>query len=249
MKASLPRRTPSTSSENRPVNAELEFVVFMSLFSSVLASALLATALLAQSTSNTDSPALPRVFIGVALGPTSGDESSRMRLFEETASHMWLVEGGLAIAERVGVGVEYSRPSAVTGSTTVGVGRFQIVGRQEEQLTLGVMRARLYGSSHVAFDVVGGAGVLVHRHLTGNCTPPRERCDSTEGPSLYGKAPAFVVGADLPFRVARHLAVAAQPRLYLLRRGDYSEQGSAPWQYEHHSSTRFGLGVSGRVVW
>lgn len=214
----------------------------------IAVSVLMATPSFAQSTP-AGVPRLSKIFVGIAVGPTSSDAASRMRLVNETGSHMWLVEGGVALSERLGFGIEYSRPSAVSGSTTVGVGRAQIVFRQQEHVTVGLVRARLFGSRYVSLDAVGGAGLLVHRHLTGSCEPPRPQCDDTGGPSLYGKAPAFVVGADMPFEIVRHVAFVVQPRLYMLRRGDSPTDPSVRSQFEYHSSTRFAVGVGGRVMW
>jgi hypothetical protein len=80
-----------------------------SFLSLVAAFGLMTTPSSAQSTTP-DVVRLPKNFLGVAIGPTSNDAASRMRLVNETGSHMWLVEGGVGLSRRLGVGIEYSRP-------------------------------------------------------------------------------------------------------------------------------------------
>ena len=128
--------------------------------------ALLCVARAAAQPARSDSVPLPSVFVGTGIGPATNDAASRMRLFEEGRATVWLVEAGAAVSERVGIGVEYSQPSAATAFTTVGAGRAQIAGRQEERVLLGLLRARLTGVNRWALDVVGGAIVLFQHHET-----------------------------------------------------------------------------------
>jgi len=128
----------------------------------------------AQSTS-ADSLLLPRLFAGAGAGPATNDASSRMRLFEEGLAAVWLVEAGAAVSDRVGIGVEYSQPSAATAFTTVGVGRLQVSGRQEERVLLATVRGRLAGTNRLALDAVGGAGILFQHYASGLCTPAQSR--------------------------------------------------------------------------
>jgi hypothetical protein len=194
---------------------------------------------------------LPAAMLGVAFGPSTNDASSRMRLFEEKHALLWLAEGGLALSDRVGLGVEYSQPSAATAFTTVGLGRFQIAGRQQERVVIGLLRARLGNAGRLAFDVVGGAGVVFQRHETGNCTPAQTRCEAIDGPALEERAAAVAAGVDLPVRLARHFELAAIGRTYFLRRGEHTSASdpSLPWQFEWRSSTRLAILVDGRIVW
>ena len=198
-----------------------------------------------------DSVPLPSVFVGAGLGPATNDAASRMRLYEEGWATVWVVEAGAAVSERVGVGVEYSQPSAATAFTTIGAGRAQIAGRQEERVLLGLLRFRLAGVNRLALDVVGGAGMLFQHHESGGCVPAQNRCENTDGLSLDERAPAFVLGLDVPIRVARHFEIAADARAYLLRRGEHTSATDVnlSWQYEWRSSTRVALGVIGRFVW
>lgn len=194
-------------------------------------------------------PEMPRAFVGGGFGITSRDPDARMRLYQDPTGNHWTIDGGIRLRHLFSAGVEYSRPRPLLGSTLVGVGRTQIAGKQTEHLTLGVLRGRVAGSGVWAFDLVGGAGILVHRHFSGTCTPPvdpRTDCPTTQR-SLYGKAPAFAVGFDIPVQPATHLAFVFQPRYYVLQRGD--NEASTTFQFEHHSSTRFALGFGARVMW
>ncbi len=205
----------------------------------------------AQSADPDAVPPLPAVFVGVGIGPASNDAASRMWLYEEGRSIVWLVETGVALSQRFGIGVEYSQPSAAIASTLVSLGRAQIAGRQEERVLLGVLRGRLAGENSLALDVVGGAGAVFQHHETGSCVPPVARCESTDGPSMNHQAPVFMVGMDVPFSVARHFAIGVQARIYALRRGEQTSESnlSLPWQYGWRPSTRVAIGMAGRLVW
>lgn len=195
--------------------------------------------------------ALPSAFVGTGFGPSTNDAKSRMRLFEEGLASAWVVEAGAALVARVGIGVEYSQPSAARASTTVGLGRAQIAGRQEERVILGVLRGRLTGTRRWALDVVGGAGVLFQHHESGGCVPAVARCENTAGRALDERAPAFVFGIDVPVRVARHFEIAAAVRAYGLRRGEHTsaQEINLSWQYEWRSSMRAVATLNGRLVW
>ena len=197
------------------------------------------------------SAALPLVFVGAGFGPSSRDAPSRMRLYEDEQATMWLIEGGVAVSERLGIGVEYSRPSAATAFTTFGAGRFQSSGRQEEQVLVGLLRARLAGAGVWAVDLVGGAGVLLQHHATGLCDPAQTVCEADDGPAVDERALTLVFGADLPLRLARHFSLVPAFRLYSLRRGDHTSETdiNLPWQFEWQSSTRAAVLVSGRATW
>jgi hypothetical protein len=174
-----------------------------------------------------------------------------MRLFEEGIATALVVEAGAALGARIGIGVEYSRPSAATADTTVGAGRFQIAGRQEEQVILGLLRGRLAGTGRWALDVVGGAGALFQHHVSGGCAPPVARCEDTSGPVVDERAWAFVVGADVPISVGHHFEVSAALRVYNLRRGEHTsaQDINLSWQYEWRTSTRAAVTFNGRLVW
>jgi hypothetical protein len=198
-----------------------------------------------------DSVPLPRVFLGAGVGPSTNDAASRMRLFEKGVAAVWLLEAGAAASERIGIGVEYSRPSTATAFTTIGAGRAQIAGRQQEQQLLAMVRARLIGVNRWAADMVGGAGILFQHHESGQCVPARTRCENTDGFSLDHRAPAFAAGLDIPVKVASHFEMVVDARAYFLRRGEHTSASdiNLSWQYEWQSSTRATVGVIGRVVW
>ena len=168
-----------------------------------------------------DDTRLPAAFVGAGLGPSTNDASSRMRLFEEGPAYVWFIEGGAAVSRRLGLGVEYSRPKPATAFTTVGAGRTQISGRQEEWNLLALARARVAGINRVAADVVGGAGVMFQHHEMGVCDPAVPRCENTDGPVLDRWAPAFAVGLDVPVSVATHFTIGAATRVYFLRRSTH----------------------------
>ena len=71
-------------------------------------------------------------------------------------------------------------------------------------MLLATVRGRLAGTNRLALDAVGGAGILFQHHASGLCTPAQSRCEDTSGRSLDEQAPAFVVGVDIPVRLARH---------------------------------------------
>jgi hypothetical protein len=213
--------------------------------------ALLSVASAAAQTTSSASMPLPRAFVGVGAGPSTNDAASRMRLYEEGLAAVWLVEAGAAVSERVGIGVEYSQPSVATAFTTIGLGRAQSAGRQEERVLLVMVRARLAGMNRWALDVVGGAGILFQHHESGRCEPAQIRCEDTDDRSLDERAPAFAIGLDIPVRVARHLEVAGEVRAYFLRRGEHTSESdiNLSWQYEWQSSTRAAAVIVRRVVW
>ena len=194
-------------------------------------------------------PEMPRASLGVSFGFATKDSDARMRLYDGASAVNWMIDGGIGLGSRVGAGIEYSRPRTLTGSTVVGVGRTQIVGRQVEHVAVGVLRGRVAGRGAWALDVVGGAGVLVHHHFSGGCTPPKQpRTDCpADRSALYGKAPAIVAGVDVPVQPAGHFAVVFQPRYYVLRRGDNPTPRT--FQVEHHSSTRFAMNLGARLLW
>ena len=204
----------------------------------------------AQSADSATRP-LPSVFAGIGIGPATNDAASRMRLYEEGWATTWLAEAGVAISGRVGIGVEYSQPSPAKAFTTVGSGRAQIAGRQDERVLLAVLRARLGGVNRWAVDAVGGGGILLQHHATGACVPAQNRCENTDGLFLDERAPAFAVGLDIPVRVARHFEIATAVRAYFLRRGEHTSESdiNLPWQYERRSSTRGAIVIGGRFVW
>lgn len=212
---------------------------------------LLCVASAAAQTSGSGSMPLPRVFVGLGAGLSTNDAASRMRLHEDGLAAVWLVEAGAAVSERVGIGIEFSQPSAATAFTTIGAGRAQIAGSQEERVLLAMVRARVAGMNRWALDVVGGAGVLFQHHESGGCEPAQNRCEDTDDRSLDERAPAFAIGLDIPVRVARHLEIAGDVRAYFLRRGEHTSASdiNLSWQNEWRSSTRAAAAIVGRVVW
>ncbi|MCC6988223.1 MAG: hypothetical protein IT181_04455 [Acidobacteria bacterium] len=201
-----------------------------------------------------DAVRLPAAFLGAGFGLASNDAASRMRLYETGIPSQWLVEGAVALAPRVSLGLELSRPSAARAFTTVGLGRAQIAGRQDELVLVGLVRLRLAQAGRVAFDVVGGGGILFQHHESGGCVPAQTRCDSTSsGPSLDERAPVIAGGFDLTIRLGRHVEFVPAARLYDLRRGEHtvaSEQDfNLTWQFAWMSSTRAALLANARVVW
>ena len=216
------------------------FVLFSSL--SVLAEA---------RAQGADDARLPAVFVGIGAGPSTNDASSRMRLFEEGLAYVWFVEGGAAVSRRLGIGLEYSRPEPATAFTTVGAGRLQISGRQEEWNLLALVRTRVAGTNHLAADVVGGAGVMFQHHQMGVCEPAVLRCENRDGPALDRWAPAFAGGLDVPVSVAPHFTIGAAARVYFLRRSTHvtGDGQIHPWQQEWRPSVRTAIVLDARLTW
>lgn len=205
----------------------------------------------AAQSSTAEAVPLPRAFVGAGAGLSTNDAASRMRLYKEGLARTWLVEAGAAITGRLGIGAEYSQPSAATAFTTVGAGQAQIAGRQEERVLLATVRARAIGMNRWALDLMGGAGVLFQHHESGGCVPARTLCDNTSGWFLDARAPAFVVGLEVPVRLASHFEIVTSARAFALRRGEHTSATdiNLTWQYEWKSSTRAAVVVGGRVVW
>ncbi len=188
------------------------------------------------------------MFFGGGVAPATDDAASRMRLFGDGSSLVWLIESGAAVSSRVGVGVEFTRPTTLDAETS---GRsFWASGRQRERILVGLLRARVTGSDRVALDLVGGAGVLLQHHEQRQA-PCFSGCADTIAEELDHQAPAFALGADVPLRVTPHVWLNAAIRWYALRRGDHVTGFPAeiPWQFEWRSSNRFAMGVTGRVGW
>lgn len=199
-------------------------------------------------TAEADAVPLPRAFVGTGLGPATSDAESRMRLFGEGSSLIWFLEGGVAVTTRVGVGVEFARPTTVSAVTS---GRsFHASGRQKERVLVGLLRVRAFGFHRLALDVVGGAGLLFQHHEL-RFAPCFSGCDDTTRETLDRRAPAFALGADVPLRLSRHFLVSGLVRYYALRRGEHVTEMPVlvPWQYEWKSSTRLAVGISGRAGW
>jgi hypothetical protein len=204
-------------------------------------------ALYAQSPDN-DAAALPGAFISVGIAAETTDEGSRMRLFDEASSLVWLIEGSAALSRRFGLGIEFAQPSAVSATTS---GRsFHESGRQVERLLVGLFRARVVGFKHGAVDVVTGGGVLFQHHER-QFAPCSSGCEDTLDETLDHRAPALAIGTDVLIHVTRHLQVSAPARIYALRRGEHTTKGTVliPWPYEWKSSTRVSVGATARVTW
>jgi hypothetical protein len=194
---------------------------------------------------------MPAIYIGAGGGPSSNDAAARMRLYEDGLAAVWLVEAGAAVANRVSLGVEFSRPTAATAFTTVGLGRSQIAGRQEEWVLMPLARVRLAGTGRWALDAVGGAGLFFQHHESGSCTPAQDRCETTDnGPSRETFAWTGLAGFDVPIRIGRHVEIAAGLRSYFLRRQRRPtvNERNLEWQFETRPSTRVAAVVVVRVV-
>lgn len=161
---------------------------------------------------------------------------------------LWFIEGGVRLLPRIGVGVEFVQTAVLTAVTS-GLS-FNASGRQRERTALGVLRARAAGNGRVAIDLVGGGGVLFQHHEL-RFAPCFTGCADSRRESLDSRAPAFVLGADVPFRLGRRIALSAGTRYYALRRAKRISDTATliPWQYETKPSTRLTLGVSVRAGW
>jgi hypothetical protein len=159
---------------------------------------------------------------------------------------MWLIEGGARVAPRIGIGVEFVMPSTLTAETRGHT--FDSTGTQDEQVLLGLIRGRAWATDRIAVDVLGGVGVLFQHHEQRNA-PCFTGCAVTLQNDLDRRAPAFSLGADVPVRLAPHVAVSGLVRIYALRRGDTTGRFDTPWQFAFTSSTRFAVGVTARARW
>jgi len=192
---------------------------------------------------------LPRGLIGAFVMLSDGDPESRMRLGGEARPWVLAGELGVRLAPRFGIGAEAIDLGIATGETRGA--SFHSTGEQRERAVVGLMRVRVTGRERIAFDLVGGAGALFQRH-TAETAPCFSGC-AVSSPTAYShRAPVLVAGADMPIRFGRRFSIAAIGRYYGLRRGDNTPDDPRqpiPWQFEHHSSARFGVGGSARVTW
>jgi hypothetical protein len=191
---------------------------------------------------------LNRAFAGGGVGRGTDDHASRMRLANEGSSMLWFIEGGTRLTSRIGLGAEFTQTPVLTAATS---GRsFNESGRQRERMAIGLLRARAAASERVAIDVVGGAGVLVQHHEL-RSAPCFSGCADARRESIDDRAPAFVLGADVPFRLGRHIGLSAITRYYALRRAERVSDTATliPWQYETKPSARLAIGVSARASW
>jgi len=189
------------------------------------------------------------VFVGAALTLTAPDSSARMRLANEASIGGWFGEVGLPIKGRLGAGVEFSGTSDATGETR-GIS-FESRGRQRERTVIGLAKVRVVGTSRLGVDLIGGAGTLFQHHeaLESSCVV-RPVCSDFTRTTLDRRAPAFVVGADVPLRIAGPIMIGAVARYSFLDRGRHQTQPGTvfvPWQFEWRSSTRVSVGVDLRI--
>jgi hypothetical protein len=127
---------------------------------------------------------------------------------------------------------------------------FRSSGKQTERTLIGFARVRLAATPRAALDVMAGVGVLFQRHEQRQA--PCSACADTYVDHLTQTAPAFAVGADIPYRLAPHVWLSGFGRWYVLNREEHTTEdprNSLPWQYECGPSTRLSLGVSARVGW
>lgn len=197
---------------------------------------------------------LPRRFVGVSGALSSEDHSNRMRLYADERLYAIGVEAGARVNGSIGLGVEWHRPSDVYGSTLIGLGRAESAGLQQEWAGVALLRARLLGSTRVAFDVAAGGGLMHQRNARGGCQPPAQgRCEQFETTPLTKTSPVGVFGVELPLALAAHLSVVPQVRLWMLARGDHWKNPATgfdyDWQYQYRSGNRLTTGVAARLTW
>jgi hypothetical protein len=194
---------------------------------------------------------MPAVYLGAGGGASNNDAASRMRFYEDGLAAVWLVEAGAAVAERLSLGIEFSRPTAATAFTTTALGRSQSAGLQEEWVLMPLARVRLAGTGRWAVDAVGGAGRLFQHHRSGTCTPVQDRCETTDnGPSRETLAGTLLAGVDVPFRAGRYFELVAGLRTYFLRRETRPtiNERNIEWQFETRPSTRVAAVIVARLV-
>ena len=189
----------------------------------------------------------PRLFAGATLATSSTDPGSRMRLGADASKRTWTLAAGLPMFRRLGLGIELVGPSDATGETR---GRsFASRGRQRERLLLALARVRAAGTTRWGVDAVGGMGVLFQHHEAVDSSCANGPCVVVLRREMDHRAPAFVIGADVPLRVYRALWISGVVRYHILSRGSVLAQATVlvPWQFEWQSSSRFSLGVDIRI--
>jgi len=192
---------------------------------------------------------LPRLYASASVGFLTDDTVDRGRLFSTPRLVGSLVEGGAAVTRRIGVGVEVGFPPSIVGETR-GIS-FRSSGEQRERTLVGLVRGRIVSSDRIAFDAVGGAGLLFQHHEQ-RLSPCFSGCPDIVDETLDRRAPAFAGGAEVPIRIASHLSLVPIIHAYVLRRGEHRTTVPTqpiPWQYEWSSSTRLFVGGNATIGW
>jgi hypothetical protein len=178
----------------------------------------------------------------------TNDADERMRLNNAPSPWATAIEFGGAVSSRVALGFQVGFPPTVSGSTSGS--SFRSSGKQTERTLIGFALVRLAATQRAAIEVMAGAGVLFQRHEQSQAPCPS--CADTYFDTMTRNAPAFILGADVPYRVAPHVWLSWFGRWYVLKREPHKAEDSRnplPWQYEWGPSTRASLGVSARVGW
>lgn len=193
----------------------------------------------------------PRIMIGGGISVATNDMAHRMQMpgSGDAGPQIFTIEGSARIARRVAIGAEFMRPAPAEAVTQAR--NSNTLGQQHEQALFATLRFRPAGRERVAIDLVAGAGVLFQHHEV-QFAPCFAGCAVVSTGTLTNRAPAQVIGADVPIRLEPHFVVAFTGRWHFLHRGDHSllsQPRVSQWPFEWRSSSRHGIGVSLRAVW
>ncbi len=202
--------------------------------------ALVALGVLAHiATASAQTTAPIRGFAGAAIALASADPPREGRSNADSGNGIWLLEGALFVTKRAAIGAELVWLG--TNVTAGGSPRFQIEEEHQERALFGTVRIRLVSHTRGAVDVVAGAGALFQRRLTRALSVPEA---STE---VAQTSPAYLARVELPFQIARHVALGPSAGVYVLRRPDATD--SLLNLTRTQPSTRVTLSLLARVGW
>ena len=155
---------------------------------------------------------------GLILGATA-DEANRVR-FPDTSGDgdqgsLWVLSGHVFVSRHVAVGMEYVTLGTVNGRTDPVC--CVMLDSENERVIYGTGRFSSARPGRVNLDLVGGVGILSqHRR-----TSVSDRWNPGVAATVTvddREDPCFVLGADVPIRIASHFVVSPIVRLYFLER-------------------------------
>jgi len=199
--------------------------------------------------------ALPRLFGGIGFESLKNDVPRRNGSHQTPQNPYALevfgldsfamrMEGGGAIAARLGAGVEFlslpTRGPLVT--STIGT---RTTTHRAESVVLAVGRGRLFGRQAIAVDLVGGIGAIFQDYAFRPefCGLTGPGCSVFRDERLNRASRAVVVGIDAPVRIVSHLWVVPDIRFY------HAPAPQLANGQQWRSPDRRAIGVTGRAGW
>jgi hypothetical protein len=196
------------------------------------------TVLQAQSTP-TAGHTFERVFVGIGVMCGTDDSEHRVTLPGSGTSGSPIastIDAGVWLSHRVGIGVEYLKPSTVELDINSIFG--SIVQTERETVFAVTGRVRAARLSRATVDLTAGLGPLWQDWNT----TPASCCSQTVATSQE-KTRAGLAGVDISVLLAPHFAIAPVARVYW-----FSRNSNRDWPH-YGSSTRLLAGLLASAVW